>query len=183
MLLSTIDRQGRLHRGQRWLLLGPLGALLWLGSWAGPIAGNEAMLKALVLSRVLLFTQWSGGRATGEDVILLCASPEDELGRALLDLPPSPAGARRLDVRTDLLGQDDGCHVRVMPPNATPVPGRPGLLIVGQGLGMLERGAMLNLQVHQGRVSFDIDQVAARRAGIAFGSQLLRLARFVRKED
>jgi len=54
------------------------------------------------------------------------------------------------------------------------------VLVVSDAATMLDQGAMINLQIEDGRIVFDVDLDAARRVGLAVSTQLLRLARFVR---
>lgn len=76
-----------------------------------------------------------------------------------------------------------GCHVAYVGADALlPVPAPRGLLWVGDSHGLTERGVTLNLQPHQGRIVFDVDLQAARRAGLDINARLLRLARFVHME-
>jgi len=42
---------------------------------------------------------------------------------------------------------------------------------------------MINLQVEDGRIVFDVDLDAARRANLTISTKLLRLARFVRHQQ
>jgi hypothetical protein len=53
------------------------------------------------------------------------------------------------------------------------------MLLVGDSPGDQQRGVMLNLEIEGGRVVFDIDLRAARQAGLAVSSKVLRLARHV----
>ena len=73
-----------------------------------------------------------------------------------------------------------GCHVAYVGPDVVPpVPAPRALLWVGDSHGLTERGVTLNLQPLQGRIVFDVDLQAARRAGLEINARLLRLARFV----
>lgn len=53
------------------------------------------------------------------------------------------------------------------------------VLTVGDSDGYAERGVMVNFYLEGKRVRFEINNDAARRAGLKFGSQLLKLARIV----
>jgi hypothetical protein len=76
-----------------------------------------------------------------------------------------------------------GCHVAYVGADVLlPVPAPRGLLWVGDSHGLTERGVTLNLQPLQGRIVFDVDLQAARRAGLEINARLLRLARFVHME-
>ena len=56
------------------------------------------------------------------------------------------------------------------------------VLVVSDAAAMLEQGAMINLRLEDGRIVFDVDLDAARRAGLAVSTKLLRLARYVRHQ-
>ena len=55
----------------------------------------------------------------------------------------------------------------------------PTVLLVGEAAGFAEMGGMVNLVIQGGRVSFEINIMAAERAHLEFRSQLLRFARLV----
>jgi hypothetical protein len=54
-----------------------------------------------------------------------------------------------------------------------------GVLFIGDSPGYVQRGVMLNLEVDEGRVVFDIDLHSVREAGLMLSSKVLRLARKV----
>jgi hypothetical protein len=56
------------------------------------------------------------------------------------------------------------------------------VLVVSDAASMLDNGSMINLQVEDGRIVFDVELDAARRAGLVISTKLLRLARFVRHQ-
>ncbi|MFZ2220492.1 MAG: YfiR family protein, partial [Rhodoferax sp.] len=49
-------------------------------------------------------------------------------------------------------------------------------LLIAETPGALKQGAMLNMNLVQGRVTFEANLVAARSARLALSSKLLRLA-------
>jgi hypothetical protein len=53
-------------------------------------------------------------------------------------------------------------------------------LTVGDERGFVDEGGMIALRVVDGRVRFDVNVTAARRAGLRLSSQLLQLAMSVR---
>jgi hypothetical protein len=57
------------------------------------------------------------------------------------------------------------------------------VLTVGDMNGFLESGGVINLIMENNKVHFEINISAAKRAGIAIRSQLLKLAKRVIKED
>lgn len=55
------------------------------------------------------------------------------------------------------------------------------VLTVGEGRGFAEQGGMIGLVIDDGKVRFDINAKAAKASGITVRSQLLDLARSVKK--
>jgi len=55
----------------------------------------------------------------------------------------------------------------------------PPVLLVGESDGFAELGGMVNLVLDSGRVNFEVNLAATRRAGVALRSQLLRFAKLV----
>src|SRR5574341_901036 len=56
-----------------------------------------------------------------------------------------------------------------------------GVLWIADELGLLESGAMLNLQVENAHIVFDVELAAMRRAGLDISAKVLRLARYVKR--
>jgi hypothetical protein len=55
----------------------------------------------------------------------------------------------------------------------------PPVLVVGESDGFAELGGMVNLVLDAGRVNFEVNLAATRRAGVSLRSQLLRFAKLV----
>lgn len=55
----------------------------------------------------------------------------------------------------------------------------PPVLLVGESNGFAELGGMVNLLLDGGRVNFEVNLAATRRAGVSLRSQLLRFAKLV----
>ncbi len=55
----------------------------------------------------------------------------------------------------------------------------PRVLMVGESEGFAELGGMVNLVLDAGRVNFEVNLAATRRAGVSLRSQLLRFAKLV----
>ncbi|WP_119153170.1 YfiR family protein [Caldimonas tepidiphila] len=149
---------------------------------AGSPAG-EAVLKAQVLQRVLLFVKWPPKLLASGQALELCLLDETPLAAALGapgNRPPPGLALRTRSVSLDELG---GCHALYLGGQTAAMatlPRRPGLLLIGDTQGLLERGVMLNLLTEQGQVAFDVGLQAARAAGLEISPQLLRLARRVK---
>ena len=148
-------------------------------------ASPEA-LKAEVVYRVLMFVTWPPEREVPERGLQVCTLGDGRMEGALQALAGRPI--RQLSVAVRRLARADqaaGCHLLYL---AAPQPGlRPALaeapvLVVSDTAAMLDQGAMINLQVEDGRIVFDVELDAARRAGLDISTKLLRLARFVRHQ-
>ena len=174
-------------RSLAWLLwrgsLGPLGLTLAMAAVADPLP--EHQLKAKVLLQALLFVEWPAQAATGP--LPLCLVDPPPFAQALRPLAGQSLNGRPLELRDaggGVAPWASSCRVVVAGPQALGLPGGPppGVLVVSDSEGALRRGAMLNLQLEQGRVVFDINLAATRAAGLDISARLLRLARFVAQE-
>lgn len=183
----------------RWLMATPsngarrrrrLGCALlaWL-AFAGPAraqAGGPEALKAEVVYRLLMFVNWPPEREQPGHRLQLCTLGEGRMEGALQGLAGRQIRQLTLDVHR--VGRGDspaGCHLLYLPaPQAglrTQLAELP-VLVVSDAAPMFDQGAMVNLQVEDGRIVFDVDLDAARHAGLAVSTKLLRLARFVRHQ-
>jgi hypothetical protein len=177
----------RLRRLAAPSLLGLLacGAALPLRQAIAQPAGPDA-LKAEVTYRALMFVTWPAERETGR-ALQLCTAADSALEASMQSLAGRPIRHLAIEVRRvtrpEQLG---GCHVLYLAeprPAWRAVADRAPLLVLSDAAGMLDQGAQLNLQVEDGRIVFDIDLDAARRAGLTISAKLLRLARFVRHQS
>lgn len=170
----------------------PARALLVLGLLlamacrpAGAQAASEPELKAQIVYRVLLFVTWPPQRMQAAQPFELCYFDDDPLSAALLGLKGQPVHGRALRVRKVLPGQAGQCHAAYVGERALEAvagSGGSAVLLVGDRLGLIEQGIMLNLQTVEGRVAFDVGLASARRRGLEFSAKLLRLARYVKDE-
>lgn len=139
--------------------------------------------KAEVVYRTLIFVSWPPERAAGTRGLQLCLLGEGRLDAALQALAGRSVRQQVLEVRRARADQLGGCHVLYLP---APIAGSPSpfeglpVLTVSDAAGMLDHGAMINLQIEDGRIVFDVELDALRRAGLDASAKLLRLARFVK---
>jgi len=143
-------------------------------------------LKAEVVYRLMMFVTWPAERETPERGLQVCTLGDGSVDSALQGLSGRPI--RQLTVVARRLQRPEqfaGCHLLYV---AGPQPalraalGDAPVLLVSDAAGMLDHGAMINLQVEDGRIVFDVELDAARRAGLVISTKLLRLARFVRHQ-
>lgn len=161
-------------------------ALCLLPTLAGAQPASPESLKAEVIYRVLMFVTWPPEREVPERGLQICTLGEGGVEGALRSLSGRPI--RQLTVTVRRLARPDqhaGCHLLYV---AAPQPAlRAALadapvLVVSDAAAMLDQGSMINLQVEDGRIVFDVELDAARRAGLVISTKLLRLARFVRHQ-
>jgi hypothetical protein len=168
---------------------------LWLAAtsaWAQALP--EVELKAQILWRALQFVEWPAEVAPAQP-LQLCLLAPGPLAEVLREWPPRELNGHRVELRrvpgagggaggtAPSAAAAAGCHIAYVGADAQlPAPPPRALLWVGDSHGATERGVMFNLQPQQGRIVFDVDLHAARRAGLEINARLLRLARFVHME-
>jgi hypothetical protein len=163
--------------GRRWWLA--LGLLLTVPLGAQPLPERE--LKAQIVLRALVYVDWPATALAAGQPLQLCLARGGDLADALILLAGQTVNGHALAVHRATADALQGCHA-VYVGQTGGVPAPPQALLIGDGYGLTEQQVMLNLQVMQGRVIFDINLPATRRAGLDISTRLLRLARFVRNE-
>ncbi|MCU7376252.1 YfiR family protein [Paucibacter sp. O1-1] len=152
-----------------------------LAQASGPAAPES--LKAEIVFRALMFVSWPGDRISSGKGLQLCTLGDGRMDTALLALGGRMIRQQGLETRRARLDQLGGCHaIYLAAPNPSIIAALSGraVLLVSDTTSTLADGVMLNLQVEDGRVVFDIELDAARRAGLDISAKLLRLARFVK---
>ncbi|MEH0166321.1 YfiR family protein [Roseateles microcysteis] len=145
-------------------------------------ADTAAQLKAQILIKALRFVDWPAASLGPGQPLHLCLADDSPLAQALGALAAPAVNEHALRLRALRDRQLAACHVALVGPAQDWSGVATGAtLLVAEAPGMLDRGAMLNLQVEDGRVVFDVDLDATRRAGLEISAKLLRLARYVRK--
>lgn len=179
-------RSGRAHPLCRLLAILALTCGLAPGGAAAQSA-PEYELKAAFVYNFALFVEWPD--APQKDApFVLCLAGRDLFGRAFDALEGKPVRSQQLTVRRiDPAQGVDGCHMLYIAPAEEMRLGQ--ILRVAAGRAILtvadteewsDRGVMINLKTHQGRLTFDVNLGPARRAGLEISSRLLRLASNVR---
>ncbi|MDB5972891.1 MAG: hypothetical protein JWQ90_5341 [Hydrocarboniphaga sp.] len=137
----------------------------------------EAELKAAFIYNFALFTQWPQPAAASG--LSFCIADSSALKAAVLRLAGKPVNDGLVTVKVMAAGDPapEDCGVWIVEP-ASPMPPveRRGTLMVSDG-GSLDGHVMIVLALDHSHVRFDIDTIAAQRAGLKFSSKLLRLAR------
>lgn len=157
---------------------------------AAPAGPRDLDVKAVFLFRFAQFVEWPAGAFPGPDApIVIAVIGEDALAAALdrvvegERLQGRPFEVRRYR-RPD---QVERCHVLyVAPSSAVDVAllfvrlrGQP-TLTVGDAPEFTQSGGMIRFFSQQGRLRLEVNNTAARGAGLALSSKLLRIAEIVR---
>lgn len=166
---------------RRWLRVGLATAALLGASTAWAEEVPEYRLKAAFLYNFAAFTEWP---AEVGATLNLCIYGADPFGVEVDPLNGKTVGARAIEVhRKSSLEALKSCQlvfvsaasVGQLPRLLDSVRGVPAL-IVADSPGATRQGAALNMNIAQGRVSFEANLVAARGARLKLSSNLLRLA-------
>ena len=153
-------------------------------AWAANRA-DETEVKAAVIYNLLLFVHWPALTPLSGS-FRFCVLEDGALTAALRHHERKAVRGQALEIR--LVGaapeELDTC-VAVMVEAGNPgVLARLGvlargraLLVIAEGSDAVDRGAMIGLYTHSGRVTFDIDRGAMKRSGLEPSSRILQLAR------
>ncbi len=143
----------------------------------------EYELKAAFIYNFALFVDWPDDvRKTGPFV--LCVTGSDLFGAAFGALEGRPVKSQKLAVRRadGLQGLDD-CHMLYIAPaeelrleRILALVGVRPILTIADGENWSGRGVMINLEMKQDRLTFNVNLDAVKRAGLGMSSRLLRLA-------
>lgn len=146
---------------------------------------DEHEVKAAVIYNLLLFVQWPQ-QTPPLRRFHFCVLDDGALTRALRSHENKRVQGLALEIHHIQSAQDDldACGaVMVEAGNpalltrlAVSARGRP-LLVIADGAGAAERGAMIGLHTDGGRVAFDINHGAMKKSGLVPSSKILRLAR------
>lgn len=171
-----------------------------LSNWAGLLAlaaslasgpahaVDEQELKAAIVFNLLLFVDWPVDALAPGGSLVMCVSPTNELAVPLKALQGRTVRDQRLDVRELAPGvARNACHALYLDPAdvQVPAPARPAAssasatLVICDDVDMPPASAAIVLRHVGGRIGFDVQFEAARKAHLVLSSKLLRLARHV----
>jgi YfiR/HmsC-like len=171
----------RTHRGrwQRSVLCGLAALLGALTARAEDVP--EYRLKSAFLYNFAAYTEWP---AEVGGTLNLCIYGADPFGAEVDPLNGKTVGVRTIDVhRKSSPDTLKGCqlvfvaasHIGQLPRVLDTVRGLPAL-VVADSPGATRQGAALNMNLAQGRVTFEANLAAARAVRLRLSANLLRLA-------
>lgn len=170
---------------RRMLAAGAMAVLTLLPPVSAAQRVPEDEVKAAVVANLLAFVQWPPETLAASRELRLCVTASTAVAAALGKLQSRQVHGLPLVIRTVGSDADELIHCHAVLAGlpsaalmraATAVQGRP-VLLIGEGAGVLERGAMIGLNLEGGRVVFDVDLAALRKARLNASSKLLRLVR------
>lgn len=141
----------------------------------------EYQVKAGFVYNFAVLTTWPADMG---DALKLCVYGHDPFGPELDALGGKLIGSRTLSVeRKNTVESLKTCQIVFIPDSEAPrvvriVEALRGLpvLTIAENAGAAHAGVMLNLRMVQDRITFEVNQGTARRAGLQFSAKLLRLA-------
>ncbi len=166
-----------------------LASFTWLAAAAETHLEYE--VKAAFLYNFAKFVEWPPEAYSGaEEPIVLCVAGNDPFGASLdRTVNGRSAHGRTIVVRREVdAGQIASCHLLFVPEVETSQVARivqsvsgASVLTVGESPGFLDAGGMIGLVIDEGKVRFEINAGVAERGGLRLSSQILKLARSVRR--
>jgi hypothetical protein len=184
--MALLTRRSRPLLLARWLVaLGCTAGFAAPGRAQGEPGDLEQQVKAAYLLNFTRYVEWPSGAFAGPDApVNLCVLGGDGFG-GLVEQTVAGRRSRGRPVRIlrpDTPAQAGDCHVAFLagPTRSTQewlaALRRSPTLTVGEGPGFLRRGGMVAFVIVDETVRFEIDDNAARRAGLQISSRVLALA-------
>ena len=166
-----------------WLFLNPARALSLNNE------DEEYALKLACLYNFTKFVEWPAGsyRDAGAP-LAICVIGEDPFGPDLeADLRTRKAGSHPVEVKMLRSNETlNSCHIVFVPATENNQATRvvtalknSSTLTVGETDGFAALGGIINLTVENNKLHFEVNRLAAERAGLIISSKLLSLAKIV----
>jgi hypothetical protein len=149
---------------------------------------EEDNIKAGFVLNFAKYTEWPAA-ALGGGELRVCALGAQPLAGKLGQLQGRQVQGREIAVRVPAKQEDwRECHVLFVPASEAArvdallrTLGQAAVLTIGDGNDFVEAGGMIGMKQRGGRIRFDVNLAAARRAGLNLSSQMLKLADEVRQ--
>lgn len=140
---------------------------------------SEAAVRATLVFNLIKFTEWPAGANSGTHLQLCVATLDPEIQAKMEAL--NALLVRNKPLLITRYQQQSDCDViyvnsRRMVSLLEKHPTRP-VLTIGGYAGFLAEGGMVEIDLSGGSPRFDINQAEAKRVGLRFYPQLLKLAR------
>ena len=152
---------------------------------------SEAELKSAFVYNFIKFTEWPAEEmANKSEPFVISVLGKDPFGAALDKTIEGESFHQKPIVVRRFSRMDESVGTQVLFISASEENNLPAILKLLDGKAILtvsdienfaERGGIIKLKRESNRIVFDINLEAAKRAGLAMNSQLLKLAKIVRK--
>lgn len=166
-----------------------VAAIMWIAGAAPAAAAtdDERRVKAVFLYKFVPYVSWPAGLADGNPFVIGATNPdmarevaEVTAGRVLdgraIVVRHVREGDPTAGVRLLFVGADEAARLGAI---ATQTRGQP-VLLVTEVPGGLDRGAVINFLLNEGRVRFEVSLPAAESRRLVISSRLLKVAQNVR---
>lgn len=167
------------------------GVMLLLTLTPAHAAPSEYELKAAFIYQIARFVEWPSPPEpfTGAS-LRLCVLGGNPFGPALETIRGKPVDERRMEISLlDMNADTRECNMLFIAAPAekhleriVAISRGTGMLTIGDTQGFSQRGAIINFFLENGKIRFEINLEASRRAGLKISSQLLKLARIIQEE-
>lgn len=172
------------------------GVMLLLALAPAHAVPTEYELKAAFIYQIARFVEWPSptepltGTPLARAPLRLCVFGGNPFGPALDTIRGKLVNERRLEVsQLDTKADTRECNILFIADPAerhieriAAISRGAGMLTIGDTQGFAQRGAVVNFFPENGKIRFEINPEASRRAGLKISSQLLKLARIIREE-
>lgn len=160
-----------------------LAAMLLTGTATRADNLAEDKAKAGFIFNFTKYTEWPSAALSGAE-LLVCGLGAQPLSGKLAALQGQQVQGRTIQIRSParqwewrdchvlFVAADDAQRIDVVLRNTAQHP----VLTISDAPDFVQSGGMIGLKLRGGRIRFDINQGAARQAGLKLSSQLLKLA-------
>ncbi len=158
---------------------------------AAPAGVPECEAEAALIYKIAKFVRWPDGSLAGAGGSLkLCIVGADDLGPIIdglagqrlqglvISIERQPADRPAADCQIAFIGRSEAGSLESLLASLSRSP----VLTISDIDGFAARGGMVGFSTLDGRVNFQINPGASRRAGLEFGAQLLQFATLVADE-
>lgn len=153
---------------------------------------SEYEVKAAFIYNVAKFVEWPDERAAdGRTTINFCILGADPFGKALHTIEGKTVRGKKMQTRSvKSLREARECHMlfisssekEQLPRIVAVMRGLP-VLTMGDVSGFAQQGVIINFYMENNKVRFEVNEDRVKDSKLAISSQLLKLARIVRKEQ
>lgn len=159
---------------------------VWLSISPATASGTgEYEVKAAFIYNFTKFIEWPDQASASSEQLLLCVLGEDPFGSALDSLQGREVHGQRIIVsRFDSIPAGKKCHVLYISASEEShleslikrYSSRPGLLLISDIEGFVDKGGSIELSMAEEQVRFEINLKSTRESNLQISSRLLRLA-------